>query len=90
MQTTGSCGCTVVSRSGRGRLGPGGWLDGARVNEVELAPVREGISRYREARFGRRPLGAGEARLLVRRARQALRGVPSPSVQELPRPTSRA
>ena len=74
----------------RGRLGPGGWLDGAPVDEAELAPVREGISRYREARFGRRPLGPGEARRLVRHARQALRGVPSPSAREGPRPTSKA
>jgi len=74
----------------RGRLGPGGWLDGARVAEAELAPVREGISRYHEARFGRRPLGAGEARRLVRRARQALRNVPSPSAPGGPRPISRA
>lgn len=63
----------------RGRLGPSGWLDGAPVDEAELLPVREGIARYREARFGRRPLGPGEARRLVRRARQALRGVASPS-----------
>ena len=74
----------------RGRLGPGGWLDGAPVDEAELAPVREGIHRYREARFGRRPLGPGEARRLVQRARRALRGVPSPSVQQGPRPTSGA
>jgi len=60
------------------------------VDEAELAPVREGISRYREARFGRRPLGPGEARRLVRQARQALRGVPSPSAREGPRPTSKA
>ena len=57
-----------------GRLGPGGWLDGARVGEAELAPVREGIARYREARFGRRPLLPGEGRRLVRQADQALRG----------------
>ena len=74
----------------RGRLGPGGWLDGATVDEAELAPVREGIARYREARFGRRPLGPGEAGRLVRRARQALRGMASPSVREGPRPTSGA
>jgi protein-glutamine gamma-glutamyltransferase len=74
----------------RGRLGPGGWLDGARVAEASLAPVREGISRYREARFGRRPLGAGEARRLVRQARQALRNVPSPSASREPPPPSRA
>ena len=43
----------------RGRLGPGGWLDGAPVDEAELLPVREGLARYREARFGRRPLGPG-------------------------------
>ena len=52
----------------RGRLGPAGWLDGARVGEAELAPVREGIARYREARFGRRPLGPGEGRRLLRQA----------------------
>jgi len=76
----------------RGRLGPGGWLDGAPVGEADLAPVRESISRYREARFGRRPLGPGEARRLVRQARQALRGmaVASPSAPEAPRPPSRA
>jgi transglutaminase-like putative cysteine protease len=74
----------------RGRLGPGGWLDGAPVDEAELAPVRDGIQRYREARFGRRPLGPGEARCLVRQARQALRGAASPSAPEAPRPTFRA
>jgi transglutaminase-like putative cysteine protease len=74
----------------RGRLGPGGWLDGARVSEPELAPLREGIARYREARFGRRPLAPGEARRLVRQARRALRGVQAASAQETPRPTSRA
>ena len=74
----------------RGRLGPGGWLDGAPVDEAELLPVREGLARYREARFGRRPLGPGEARRLVRRARQALRGVASPSAPTPERPTSRA
>jgi transglutaminase-like putative cysteine protease len=87
---------TVLGRSlqrllrRRGRLGPGGWLDGAPVDEVELLPVREGIARYREARFGRRPLGPGEARRLVRRARQALRGVPSTSPTTPERPASRA
>jgi len=74
----------------RGRLGPGGWLDGAPVDEAELLPVREGIARYREARFGRRPLGPGEARRLMRQARQALRGMPSPSPARPERPTSRA
>jgi len=74
----------------RGRLGPGGWLDGAPVDEAELLPVREGISRYREARFGRRPLGPGEARRLVRQARQALRGMPSPSLARSEGPPSRA
>ncbi|HVP59196.1 MAG TPA: DUF3488 and transglutaminase-like domain-containing protein [Myxococcaceae bacterium] len=74
----------------RGRLGPDGWLDGARVEEAELAPVREGIARYREARFGRRPLGPGEGRRLVRQARQALRAAPSPSVPGTSPPTSRA
>ncbi len=74
----------------RGRLGPAGWLDGARVEEAELAPVREGIERYREARFGRRPLGPGEGRRLVRQARQALRSVASPSAPRPSPPTSRA
>jgi hypothetical protein len=74
----------------RGRLGPGGWLDGAPVDEAALLPVREGIARYHEARFGRRPLGPGEARRVVRRARQALRGMPSPSPARPERPTSRA
>ena len=72
----------------RGRLGPAGWLDGARVGEAELAPVREGIARYREARFGRRPLGAGEGRRLLRQASRALRSVPSPSAPPVPPPTS--
>ncbi|HUM09491.1 MAG TPA: transglutaminaseTgpA domain-containing protein [Myxococcaceae bacterium] len=74
----------------RGRLGPAGWLDGARVEEAELAPVREGIERYREARFGRRPLGPGERRRLVRQARQALRSDASPSAPRPSPPTSRA
>ena len=74
----------------RGRLGPGGWLDGARVQETELAAVRESIARYREARFGRRPLAPGEGRRLVRQARQALRGMPSPSAQAPGRPAFRA
>ena len=74
----------------RGRLGPGGWLDGARVSEPELGPVRDGIARYREARFGRRPLAPGEARRLARQARHALGGLPSPSAREAPRPPSRA
>jgi transglutaminase-like putative cysteine protease len=74
----------------RGRLGPGGWLDGARVNEPELGPVRDGIARYREARFGRRPLAPGEARRLARQARRALGDLPSPSAREAPRPPSRA
>jgi hypothetical protein len=73
-----------------GRLGPGGWLDGARVEEAELAPVREGIARYREARFGRRPLLPGEGRRLVRQARRALRGQVTPSVPGPRRPTFRA
>jgi len=60
----------------RGRLGPRGWLDGARVEGAELTPVREGIERYREARFGRRPLGPGERRRLVQQARRALLGAP--------------
>ncbi|MGZ3447777.1 MAG: hypothetical protein ACXU88_18985, partial [Myxococcaceae bacterium] len=74
----------------RGRLGPTGWLDGARVDEAELAPVREGIARYREARFGRRPLGSGEGRRLLRQARQALRAAPPPSAPPAAPPTSRA
>lgn len=74
----------------RGRLGPRGWLDGARVDEAELAPVREGIARYREARFGRRPLGGGEGRRLLRQARQALREAPPPSAPTGAPPTSRA
>ena len=74
----------------RGRLGPGGWLDGARVGEPELGPVRDGIARYREARFGRRPLAPGEARRLARQARQALGGLPPSFLREAPRPPSRA
>ena len=74
----------------RGRLGPGGWLDGAWVQETELAAVRESIARYREARFGRRPLAPGEGRRLVRQARQALRGMPLPSAQAPGRPAFRA
>jgi len=73
-----------------GRLGPKGWLDGARVDEVKLGPVREGIARYREARFGRRPLLPGEGRRLVRQARRALRGLVSPSAPGPRRPTFRA
>jgi transglutaminase-like putative cysteine protease len=61
---------------GSGLLGPGGWLDGAPVEEAGLAPVRLGIARYREARFGRQPLDAGEARSIVRAARRALRRRP--------------
>jgi protein-glutamine gamma-glutamyltransferase len=60
----------------RRRLGPGGWLDDARVQGTGLAPVRESIARYREARFGRRPLAPGEARQLVQQARRALRALP--------------
>jgi transglutaminase-like putative cysteine protease len=74
----------------RDRLGPGGWLDRARVDEPELGPVRAGIARYREARFGRTPLAPGEARRLVRQARQALLEMPPPSASTGPRPTSRA
>jgi transglutaminase-like putative cysteine protease len=55
-----------------GRLGPSGWLDGAPVGDASLTPVRLGIARYREARFGRQPLDAGEARSIVRAARRAL------------------
>ena len=74
----------------QGRLGPSGWLDGAPVEGGELAPVREGIARYREARFGRRPLGPGEGRRLVRQARRALRSVPSPSAPGPSHPPSGA
>ena len=74
----------------RGRLGPKGWLDGARVDEAGLAPVREGIARYREARFGRRPLLPGEGRRLLRQARRALQEPVTPSARGPRRPTSRA
>ncbi|HTS82856.1 MAG TPA: transglutaminaseTgpA domain-containing protein [Myxococcaceae bacterium] len=70
----------------QGRLGPAGWLDRAQLDEANLAPVREGITRYREARFGRRPLGPGEGRRLARRARAALRSAPTPSPPAPPRP----
>jgi len=56
----------------RGRLGPAGWLDDARVEGRELAPLRASIARYREARFGRRPLAPGEGRQLLQQARRAL------------------
>ena len=59
-----------------GRLGPDGWLDRARVSEPELEPVRRGIARYREARFGRRHLEPGEGRRLLRDARTVLRAGP--------------
>src|SRR5262249_55589984 len=74
----------------RNRLGPDGWLDRARVDEPELAPVRAGIARYREARFGRTPLAPGEARRLVRQARRARPGAPPPSTSRGPRPISPA
>ncbi len=80
--------CRLLRRCGR--LGPGSWLDGARVDEAELAPVREGIARYREARFGRRPLLPGEGRRLVRQARRALRSLVSPSTPSPRRPMFRA
>jgi len=72
----------------RGRLGPSGWLDRATVQDPHLAPVREGIARYREARFGKRPLASGEVRRLVRQARQALRAAPPPSAPGAPPPPS--
>lgn len=68
----------------KGRLGPSGWLDGARVEEAELSPVRQSIARYREARFGRRPLGPGEGRRLVHQTRQALRSLVPPSTRTEP------
>src|SRR5262249_22911650 len=61
-----------------GRLGPSGWLDRARVPEPELEPVRMGIVRYREARFGRRHLEPGEGRRLLRAARPVLRATAPP------------
>ena len=61
-----------------GRLGPGGWLDRARVEGPGLEPVRRGIARYREARFGRGLLSPGEGRRLVRAARTVLRDGPRP------------
>ena len=73
----------------RSRLGPGGWLDGARVAEPSLFAVRQGIARYREARFGRRPLSPGEGRRLIRLAAQALEDV-APSAPRPASPTSRA
>jgi transglutaminase-like putative cysteine protease len=73
----------------RARLGPGGWLDGARVSEPSLFAVRQGIARYREARFGRRPLAPGEGRRLIRQAAQALEDV-APSAPRAASPTSRA
>jgi protein-glutamine gamma-glutamyltransferase len=71
-----------------GRLGPGGWLDDAPLEDAELTPVRVGIARYREARFGRQPLDAGEARSIVRAARRALRrrpGTPASARTSAPR-----
>ncbi len=74
---------------GAGRLGPGEWLDRAPVEEPGLAPVRLGIARYREARFGRLPLDVGEARAIVRAARRALRrrsGAPASVGRSTPQP----
>jgi hypothetical protein len=63
-----------------GRLGPGGWLDRARVDEPALEPLRRSIARYREARFGRRLLEPGEGRRLLRAARTVLRDARPPAV----------
>jgi transglutaminase-like putative cysteine protease len=61
-----------------GRLGPSGWLDRAEVSGPGLEPVRRGITRYREARFGRRLLEPGEGRRLLRAARAVLRAPARP------------
>jgi transglutaminase-like putative cysteine protease len=57
-----------------GLLAPGQWLEELpRGPEAVPGEVRRAVARYLEARFGTRPLRAGERRALLHSARRALR-----------------
>ncbi len=59
--------------SRRGLLAPQGWLEELpRSPQAVPEPVRRAVSRYLEARFGKRPLAPGERQALLDAARQAL------------------
>jgi protein-glutamine gamma-glutamyltransferase len=62
----------LVARAGL--LAPGHWLEELpRAPNAVPAPVRRAVTRYLEARFGKRPLQRGERRALLDGARSALR-----------------